>query len=352
MSSASTFMPRSNRSPPTSVHARLRLDRPAGSLVPLPQRRGCNRAAAAGTRRISRPSGRRKTKSAARVGHRVAALVQQAVVVPAELDEVVQARRAAVRPVLDVVRVDGACVGAAREAAAAVADCAARGAAPAGSLRVLRPTLSGLPARSISGTIAASHASRRAVSAAIGAPSASSAPAVAPSRERGGVDVDDDLVAIAAARAAGAAGQQRVGHQHERVGAPLGKRGRFRGSVAGRPRFRGSALEVGRSLAALPRKRPRRRRRFRGSAQPRRRPPAAPPARPRPPPPATARAARASRRRRGPSVTQRSGPPPAAAARPRDHAAVRAHEPLELRRRRVARQRRAAPPRARPPPRA
>ena len=40
-----------------------------------------------------------------------------------------------------------------------------------GTLRVLRPTLSGRPSRSNSGTIAASHASRRAVSAASGAPS-------------------------------------------------------------------------------------------------------------------------------------------------------------------------------------
>ena len=45
-----------------------------------------------------------------------------------------------------------------------------------------------------------------------------------------GVDVHDDLEAIGAALR-GAVGEQGVGHQHERVGAALGRSGRFRGSA-------------------------------------------------------------------------------------------------------------------------
>ena len=342
-------MPRSNRSPAQSVTV-------ASGSIGLPARsfdsrkpRLQPRGGRGKTGSRGRPGGGRRSRLPA-LGHGVAALVQQAVVVAAELDEVVEARRAAVRPVLDVVRVDGACVGAAREAAAAVADWSARRSA-GGMLRVLRPTLSGLPARSSSGTIAASHASRRAVSAAIGVPSASSrlARAVA---QGGGVDVDDHLVAIAAAapRARRPAACRPSGRARPRAARQARAIPRKRRR---RPRFRGSALERRRARSrALPRKRASTpgdsaeslsrvhallqrgqhdRALLRGQ-------------------PRVQHAA--SRRRRGPSgpsAPVRRPQPPAIA---RDHAAVRAHDPLQLRRRRVAREREQLLLAPRPPPRA
>ena len=78
-----------------------------------------------------------------------AALVHEAVVAPAEQDEVRGFRLTALPPVLHMMGIDEARVRAPRKAAAAIARLNARRSA-GGMLRVRRPTLSGSPALSSS----------------------------------------------------------------------------------------------------------------------------------------------------------------------------------------------------------
>lgn len=94
----------------------------------------------------------------------IAAFMQQAMMVPTQRDEVVEPRRAAVGPMLDVVAIDKARVRAAWESTPVSRRRSARCSA-GGITRVLRPTLSTWPSPlSRMRTIALSHAIRRTVS--------------------------------------------------------------------------------------------------------------------------------------------------------------------------------------------
>ena len=183
--------------------------------------------------------------------------------VATQLHEVVQARRAAVRPVRDVMRVDRASVGAAGEPATAIAArerTAERGRHGAGLAADAERAAVPLDQRH-DRRVACQPARRlrRERSAVLEL----AATAVRRPRERVGVHVQHDLVPIAAASVRSVR-EHRVRHQHERVGALLRHGGRFRGSVLRlrggarlrgdwlRSRFRGSAFVRPTALRAQP----------------------------------------------------------------------------------------------------
>src|SRR5215210_4206022 len=177
-------------------HRRLGVDRVPGSPVRLAQR-SATASRGTGDRPDPAAVGAPEDEARAGTGDRVAALVQEPVVVAAELDEVVQARRATVRPVLDVVRVDGAVIRAAGEAAAAVA-AAQRAAQRRRDAASLAPD-----AQRAAGALQERHDRRVACEPAGGL--CRDRRAVCELRlafavaQASRVDVDDDLVAVAAA---------------------------------------------------------------------------------------------------------------------------------------------------------
>ena len=96
-------------------------------------------AGAGGATSMTRPRALRKVNARAGRVHGVAALVQQPVVATTQQHQVVEAGRAAVRPVHHVVRVAAACRAAGKPASPCPAPASARRIA-GGTVRVLRPT--------------------------------------------------------------------------------------------------------------------------------------------------------------------------------------------------------------------
>jgi hypothetical protein len=303
--------------------------------------------------------------------------VQQAVMTAAQIHKVGQGRLAAVGPMADVMGVDPAPRAATGEAAAAVA----RGQRPAQGRRD-RARLSPDSERRAGAFqqrhdrgVAGQPAGRLGREGCARVELAALAPSARTRLQRGSVDVHDDLVAITAGAIDHAAREEAVGQEQQRVGAGLtcGGRWRFRGNARApvvavlaevRRRFRGSARTP---VVAVLREV---RRRFRGSARtpvvavlgegrPRFLRSARPPVR------AARGLIRARLRRRGlqrrdeqrallagqsraqqqPAVVVVAPGQPALPANPTgrrmldcDHTAIGAHQPLELRRRRVPRQ--------------
>src|SRR5215218_8418295 len=142
----------------------------------------------------------RPPKDEARASPRdlVASLVQQAVVEAAEENEIVDARRPAMRPVPDVMGIDGAVVRAAGETAASVAatQCAAQRGRHRARLATDAQRPSGtLDQRDDGGVAGKPPRGLGSERLAVGKLAAA---VVGPVPQRGGIDVDEDLEPITA----------------------------------------------------------------------------------------------------------------------------------------------------------
>ena len=151
------------------------------------------------------------------------ALVDVAVMAPAQQQEVVERGLAAARPVLDVVRVDVTIVRTSGEPAAAIAspECPIDGRRYRPRLAPDRDGLAGALDQRHDRRIAGDSPGRLAHRPPPPTPIVAPPPSSAPRRLRQPVeiDVDDDLVALAAGRRRRALGEQRFGEHAEPVGA-------------------------------------------------------------------------------------------------------------------------------------